>query len=99
MAPEQASRCWGEIDVRTDVYEIGAVLYTFLTRRPPWVGRRMPDVLANVISAAVVVPSSNLRPDPPESLSELCWKCLSKAQEDLYPTVQAVRVALEGGGQ
>ena len=96
MAPEQASRCWGEIDVRTDVYGIGAVLYTLLTGRPPWVGRRLPDILADVISAAPVIPPSDLRPDLPESLSDLCRKCLSKAQEDRYPTVQDVRVALAG---
>ena len=72
MAPEQASRSWGEIDVRTDVYGIGAVFYTLVTGRPPWVGRRLPDVLANVISAAVVIPPVNLRPDMPSGLSDLC---------------------------
>jgi eukaryotic-like serine/threonine-protein kinase len=94
MAPEQASRCWGEIAVRTDVYGIGAVLYTLLTGRPPWVGRRLPDVLANVISAVAVVPPAIVRPDLPSGLSDLCAKCLSKAQEDRYPAVRDVRVAL-----
>src|SRR3954468_6214413 len=81
MAPEQASRCWGPIDRRTDVYGIGAVLYALLTGRPPWGGRRLPDVLADVISAAPVVPPISLRPDLPRSLSDLCRKCLSKASE------------------
>jgi eukaryotic-like serine/threonine-protein kinase len=94
MAPEQASRCWGEIDVRTDVYGIGAVLYTLLTGRPPWLGRRLPDVLASVVSAAAVVPARDLRADLPEWLSDLSAKCLSKAQKDRYPAVQDVRVAL-----
>jgi eukaryotic-like serine/threonine-protein kinase len=94
MAPEQASRSWGEIDVRTDVYGIGAVLYTLLTGRPPWEGRRLPDVLANVISAAVVVPARDLRADLPEWLSDLCAKSLSKKQRERYPKVEDVRVDL-----
>jgi hypothetical protein len=80
--------------VRTDVYGIGAGLLTLLNGQPPWVGRRLPDILARVISAAAVVPPSDLRADLPEWLSELCAKCLSKAQADRYPTVQDVRVAL-----
>jgi hypothetical protein len=94
MAPEQASRYWGEIDVRTDVYGVGAVLYALLTGRPPWVGRRLPDILADVISAAPVSPPTRVRPDLRESLSDLCRKCLSKAPEQRYHTVREVRSAL-----
>ena len=95
MAPEQASRSWGPIDARADVYGIGAVLYTLLTGRPPWIGRRLADILADVISGAPVVPPIQLRPDLPEPVSELCRKCLAKAPDDRYPTVQAVKTALE----
>ena len=94
MAPEQASRSWGPIDVRTDVYGLGAVLYTLLTGRPPWVGRRLPDILADVISAAPVIPPTSLRPDLPIALSDLCRKCLTKDPEDRYRTVQEVRSVL-----
>jgi len=96
MAPEQASRCWGNIDVRTDVYGIGAVLFTLLTGRPPCVGQRLPDILAAVISAAPVIPPTSLRPDLPQPLSDLCRKCLSKAPEDRYGTVREVRSVLIG---
>jgi eukaryotic-like serine/threonine-protein kinase len=94
MAPEQASGYWGQVDVRTDVYGVGAVLFTLLTGRPPWVGRRLPDILADVISAAPVIPPTDLRPDLPEAISNVCRKCLSKAQESRYLTVQQVRSAL-----
>jgi hypothetical protein len=72
MAPEQAARCWGPISTRTDVYGIGAVLYTLLTGRPPWVGRRLPDILADVISAAPVIPPDCLHGDLPKSVGDIC---------------------------
>jgi eukaryotic-like serine/threonine-protein kinase len=96
MAPEQASRSWGKIGVRADVYGIGAVLYTLLTGRPPWIGRSVTDVLASVTSDASVIPPMELRPELPEPLSEVCRKCLSKAQQDRWPTAHDVRVALAG---
>jgi eukaryotic-like serine/threonine-protein kinase len=94
MAPEQVSRSWGNIDVRTDVYGLGAVLFALLTGRPPWIGRSLPDILAQVISAAPVVPPSSLRPDPPEPVSDLCCKCLSKVPGDRYRTLEEVRLDL-----
>jgi eukaryotic-like serine/threonine-protein kinase len=94
MAPEQAARYWGRIDVHTDVYGVGAVLFTLLTGRPPWVGRRLPDILADVISAAPVIPPMSLRPDLRQSLSDVCRKCLSKACQERYRTAREVREAL-----
>lgn len=95
MAPEQASRYWGRIDARTDVYGVGAVLFTLLTGRPPWIGRRLPDILADVISASPVVAPTSLRPELPQSVSDLCRKCLSKAPEERYQTVEEVCSALK----
>jgi eukaryotic-like serine/threonine-protein kinase len=94
MAPEQVSRCWGRIDQRTDVYGIGAVLFALLTGRPPHVGRRLPDLLADVISAAPVASPGVFRPDLPEPLDHLCRKCLCKAPEGRYQAVREVRSSL-----
>jgi serine/threonine protein kinase len=94
MAPEQASRCWGPIDHRTDVYGIGAVLFALLTGRPPLIGRRLPDILAQVISATPIVSPASLRPDLPGPVSDICLRCLSKAPEARFQSIQEVRSVL-----
>jgi len=94
MAPEQASPIWGPIDHRTDVYGIGAVLFTLLTGRPPFAGRRLPDVLAQVISATPVPAPDSLRLALPGSVNAICRKCLAKVPEARLQSIQEVRSAL-----
>ena len=94
MAPEQVSRSWGTIGTRTDVYGVGAVLFTLLTGRPPWPGRRLHDVLAQVTSSTPVIARCKSVSRFRVSLSEICCKCLSKAAEDRYGSLQELRSAL-----
>ncbi|SIO34912.1 Serine/threonine protein kinase [Singulisphaera sp. GP187] len=94
MAPEQASRSWGPIDARTDVYGLGAVFFTLLTGRPPIIGRRLPDILAQVVAGTPVVAAIDLRPELPKSISDLCRTCLSKPPELRYQTVKDLHSAL-----
>ena len=94
MAPEQASRSWGRIDERTDVYGIGVVLFALLPGRAPHVGRNLPDVLAQVVGPTPVVSPASLRPGLAGPLVEVCMKCLFKDPEDRFRSVQQVRTAL-----
>ena len=94
MAPEQASPWWGRIDQRTDVYGIGSVLFTLLAGRPPHIGRRLPDILTDVIGPVPVVSLNELRPDLPEPIGEVCRKCLAKPPEERFQTIREVREVL-----
>ncbi len=87
MAPEQVSPVWGEVDERTDIYGIGAVLYNLLTLRPPWVGRSLPDVLWDVVSRKRVTPVRVLRPDLPDAVAQICDTCLAKSPGDRFSSV------------
>ncbi len=94
MAPEQVSGYWGPIGPRTDVYGLGAVLFTLLTGQPPWTGSRVADVLAQVVSVMPARAVNQLRPDVSEQLAELCASCLAKAPAERPSSMQALDDAL-----
>jgi serine/threonine-protein kinase len=95
MAPEQVSGWWGPIDLRTDVYGLGAVLFHLLTGRPPFQGASLADTLAQVVSGISVPAPVRLRPDISPSLNEVCLRCLSKSPETRYETMRQLGEALE----
>lgn len=58
MAPEQAEGRVEDIDERTDIYALGAILYTILTLHPPVVGDTVNEVLSRVASGTISPPTS-----------------------------------------
>jgi eukaryotic-like serine/threonine-protein kinase len=96
MAPEQA---WGrddEIDERTDVFGIGALLYEMMTLRPPFAGSELNDVLEAARRSVVVAPDVvAAESGPPARLCEIIMRALAPDREDRYQTVEALREDLE----
>lgn len=95
MAPEQVAAWWGPIDRRTDVYGVGAVLFTLLTGRPPWTDKRVPDVLSRIISMEPVAAVGSFCQNVSLALSDICARCLSKNRAERYPDMPSLRSALE----
>lgn len=89
MPPEQAMGNVFEIDPRSDVYSLGAMLYEILALVPPFTGRDAADILTRVVADPVVPPSvrSPERGIPAE-LEEICLRALSKKREDRYPSAR-----------
>ncbi len=87
MAPEQAEGRTQEIDIRTDVYGLGAVLYELLTGRPPFQGDSDIETLRQLMSGEVK-PPSRLRRDVPRDLEAICLKCLARDPSRRYNTAQ-----------
>ncbi|MBI4615530.1 MAG: SUMF1/EgtB/PvdO family nonheme iron enzyme [Planctomycetes bacterium] len=87
MSPEQADGRTGEIDHRTDVYALGAILYEILALTPPH-GALAPEKVVQRILTKSVVPPHIRAPGRgiPRELSSIALKALSRAPEDRYPT-------------
>jgi eukaryotic-like serine/threonine-protein kinase len=92
MAPEQI-RTALEVDARADVYALGATLHELLSGQPIF----FADSLARIFAQVLWDPPqalSETRDDVPPELGEVISKCLAKAPQDRYATVEALAVAL-----
>ena len=83
MAPEQADPSRG-LDLRVDVYSLGALVYHLLTGQPP----------AIRFAAADVPPPSALRPGIPPVVDAVVMRAMAGNPDDRYPSAKALAVAL-----
>jgi len=92
-APEQVSRSFGGVDWRTDIYQLGAVLYELLTGRPPF-PEEDPVRLVGLIAGGVVEPPSSVNPGVPEGVDGVVLRALARRKEDRYHSVDLMVEAL-----
>lgn len=96
MAPEQARGDTDEIDERTDVFGLGAILYQALTGFPPFRGSYF-HVLNNAREGIIENPE-RAAPDRqiPPGLAAIAMRALAKSREDRYQSVEAMKADMEG---
>src|SRR5579871_3430456 len=85
MAPEQAAGRQNEIDPRTDVYGLGALLYEILTAQPPFTGNTLEQIQWNVMNQPPIPPRAVVA-STPRALEAICLKALAKKPADRYPS-------------
>jgi len=92
MSPEQASG--EELDGRTDLFSLGAVLYECATGRHPFIGQTTAVTLAAILNKAPVTPMA-INPDIPLRLQEVISNCLEKDRELRYQSAADLRADLK----
>ena len=92
MSPEQADGAHG--DERTDVYQLGGLLYYVLCGEPPFKGASSMGVIAQVLTKPPVSPGK-LDPRARGDLSAICLHCLEKDPRKRYGSAGALADEIE----
>jgi len=92
MSPEQF-RSAKQVDERTDVWALGAILYQLLAGSPPFDGASMTEIFESVIHREPP-PLHALRPEVPAELEQVILRCLRKPANERYATVAELALAL-----
>ncbi len=93
MSPEQAT---GEpLDLRSDVFSFGILLYEMLAGARPFTGLSTGAVLVR-IARDPPAPLRSLAPDIDERIASIVERCLAKNPADRFPDAAAIESALAG---
>ncbi len=92
MSPEQMHSA-KSVDVRTDIWSLGAIMYQLLAGRPPYVADSLPQLCSALLSD--VPPAlSGLRKEVPLGLESVVMGALTKDREQRYACVAEFAAAL-----
>jgi hypothetical protein len=92
MAPERTDPD-GIIDCRSDLYALGACLYTLLAGRPPFTGRGTVDLIER-IRHDVPQPPGRFNLSVPGPLEGVVMKCLAKSPVERFQSPSNLREEL-----
>jgi serine/threonine-protein kinase len=93
MSPEQMLSA-KDVDVRTDVWALGVILYELVAGRPVWEA----DTVHGLSALIATAPAPSLRataPDAPAVLDDVFQRCLTKKRDQRIASVADLALALE----
>lgn len=92
MSPEQM-RSARDVDLRTDIWATGVILYQLITGVAPFAGHTISEICEKATTLAPTSPRS-LRPELPLGLEAVILRCLEKDRNKRYPNVAELAVKL-----
>lgn len=76
--------------IESDIYSLGAVIYHFLTKRPPLTSDNLVRLCLKIRDEAPP-PPRHLNPDVSSALQSVILKCLAKRPQDRYHDCEEIR--------
>ena len=94
MPPEQAAANAGQVDRRSDVYSLGAMLYVLLSGHRPFEGESATDILVQILTSEPP-PLRKSWPGAPLELDTIVGRAMARARDQRYTTAKEFADDLE----
>ena len=89
MAPEQAAGRLDQVDRRSDIFGLGAMLYEILTGRPPYADSDSTEELRRAREGRFE-PPRRACPTAPRPLEAICLRAMAFDRDQRYPSATAL---------
>lgn len=93
MPPEQARGRWSDVDARTDIWALGATMFTLLTGRLVHEARTLNEALLAAMSAAAP-PIRHVLPNVPPPIAEIVDRALEPTRERRFQDARSMQTAV-----
>lgn len=94
ISPELTGRMNRSVDVRTDIYTLGIILYELMAGRLPFQNQDPMEIIHSHLVQTPVIPLQ-FNKEFPKQISDIIMKCLSKIPEERYQSVFGLKNDIE----